>query len=51
METIGLILSCIVSLIFIFYFASKKNKNQLQQIFFIDIFLTFGVCLLSLAQK
>ncbi len=51
METIGLILSCIVSLIFIFYFASKKNKNQLQQIFFIDIFLTFGVCLFSLAQK
>lgn len=51
METIGLVLGCLISLIFILYLASRKKKTQLQKIFIINIFLTLGTSSLSLAQK
>ena len=51
METIGLIISCIISLTLILYLATRKKKTQLHKIFIIDVFLTFGSSSLLLAQK
>lgn len=51
METIGLILSCILAFILILYLRSLKKKNQLQKIFTINSILIFSWCLLLLAQK
>lgn len=51
METLGLILSCICSLVLILYLKSRKKKSQLQNIFIINSSLTFGWCILLLAQK
>lgn len=51
METIGLIISCILALILILYLRSLKKKNQLQKIFTINSILVFCWCALLLAQK
>lgn len=51
METIGLILSCLCSLILGLYLASRKKKSQLQNIFIINSILIFCWCALLLAQK
>lgn len=45
MEIIGLLISCILSLIIIFIVSKIENKNQLQKIFLSDAFITFGECL------
>ena len=41
METIGLIISCMISLSLILYLTSRKKKTQLQKIFIIDVILLF----------
>lgn len=51
METVGLIISCILSLALCFYLASIKKKSQLQNIYIINCLLIFCWCLLLLAQK
>lgn len=51
METIGLIISCIISLSLILYLASRKKKMQLQKIFIVNVIMTLGVSSFSLAQK
>jgi len=51
METVGLIISCIVSIALIIYLNTVKNKNQLQKIFTLNIVLLFFSCLLLLLQK
>ena len=51
METIGLIISCMISLSLILYLTSRKKKTQLQKIFIIDVILLFFCCFLMLAQK
>jgi PAS domain S-box-containing protein len=51
METVGLIISCIVVFMLIFYLSTLKKKNQLQKIFLIDSIILFAWCLLLLAQK
>ena len=51
METIGLIISCIISLTLLLYLANMKKKNQLQKIFIIDILMTLGSSFFLLAQK
>jgi len=51
METIGLILSCILTFILIFYLNKLKKRNQLQRIFTINSILVFLWCALLLAQK
>ncbi len=51
METIGLIISCILSLALITYLGLQKKKNQLQNMFIIDSGLTFLWSALLIAQK
>ena len=51
METIGLVLSIILTFILMFYLLKQKKKNQLQKIFIINCLLIFGWCILLLAQK
>lgn len=51
METIGLIISCVISLILILYLASRKKKTQLQKIFIVNVIMTLGISSFSLAQK
>lgn len=51
METIGLIISCIISLVLILYLVTRNKKTQLQKIFIVNVFMTLGVSSLSLAQK
>lgn len=51
METIGLFISCIVSLALTLYLINIKKKNQLQKVFIINTFLCFGCCALFLIQK
>lgn len=51
METIGLVISCIISLSLLLYLTRKKNKSQLQKIFIIDVILLFSCCILLLLQK
>lgn len=51
METIGLIISCIISLSLILYLGTKNKKNQFQKIFIIDVILVFCCCFLLLTQK
>ena len=51
METIGLIISCLLTLVLIVYLSSIKKKNQIQKVFIIDSILAFSWCTLLLAQK
>lgn len=51
METIGLIISCLLTLALILYLSSRKKKNQLQKVFIVDSILAFSWCALLLAQK
>lgn len=51
METIGLIISCLLTLVLILYLSSRKKKNQIQNVFIIDSILAFSWCALLLAQK
>lgn len=51
METIGLIISCILTLFLSLYLSKIKKKNQLQKIFSINSILVFCWCTLLLAQK
>ena len=51
METIGLIISCILTLILSLYLKNLKKKNQLQKVFTINSLLVFCWCTLLLAQK
>lgn len=51
METIGLIISCLLTLVLIVYLSSIKKKNQIQKVFIIDSILAFSWCALLLAQK
>ncbi len=51
METLGLIISCVLLISVLIYLAVFKNRNQLQQIFIIDCALGFAWCALLLAQK
>ena len=51
METIGLILSCILVIFLICYLGKLKHKNQLQKIFLLDSFIILMWCILLLAQK
>ena len=51
METVGLVVSCCMTMILIIYLSTRKNKNQLQKIFIIDSTLVFVWCILLVAQK
>lgn len=51
METMALIISCILILALTIYLLKQKKKNQLQKIFIIDNLLIFFWCILLLAQK
>ncbi len=51
METIGLVISCILSLAMALYLLRVKKKTQLQTVFIINSILVFGWCALLLAQK
>ena len=51
METIGLLTSCVLVLIFMFYLITRKNKSQLQKVFIVNCILVFCWCILLVAQK
>ena len=51
METIGLIISCILIFALVIYLITIKKKSQLQKIFILDCILIFSCCLSMLAQK
>ena len=51
METVGLIISCLGTLILILYLLSIKRGTQLQKVFLINSSLVFCWCCLLLAQK
>lgn len=51
METVGLFISCMVSLALILYLTKSKKKNQLQKVFIINCTLIFVWCTLLLMQK
>ena len=51
METIGLVLSCIIALFLILYLTSRKKRTQLQNIFIINVVLVFCCSFLLLTQK
>lgn len=51
METIGLIISCILTFGLIIYLSILKNKNQLQKAFLLDSCMIFAWVILLLAQK
>ncbi len=51
METIGLIISCVLILFLILFLCIQKNKNQLQNVFLLDSIIIFIWCILLLAQK
>ena len=51
METIGLIISCILIFALALYLITRKKKNQLQIVFIINSLFIFGWCMLLLAQK
>lgn len=51
METIGLILSCLIALFLILYLTSRKKRTQLQNIFIVNVVLVFCCSFLLLIQK
>lgn len=51
METIGLVISCFLTIILITYLSTRKNKSQLQKIFIVNSALVFVWCILLVAQK
>ena len=51
METIGLIVSCILTIGLAIFLSAKKKKNQLQKVFIVDCLLLFLSSILLLAQK
>ena len=51
METVGLIMSCLGTLILILYLLSIKKGTQLQKVFLINSSLVFCWCCILLAQK
>ena len=51
METVALVISSFLTMILIIYLSTRKNKNQLQEIFIVDSSLVLVWCILLVAQK
>ena len=51
MESVGLIISCILIITLLLYLVKQNKKNQLQKIFIANCSLILSWCILLLAQK
>ena len=51
MESVGLVISCILIIALLLYLIKQKKKNQLQKVFIINCSLILLWCILLLAQK